>query len=109
MVYDLNTKQVIKECKIKNLDLLPKYIFKNVLLITFDYQNNKFLFIDIHEFDIFYKIDSIDEHIIKQVTNDTFILHEFDQNEKRIYLIKIHVIDKNNVLKTRLFEWKKVM
>ena len=107
-VYNLKEKKTVKECKIKNLDLIPKYLFRNALLLGFDYHNNRFLFIDLNNFEIFHKIDSIDEYVVKQISNDTFILHEFEKNENKIYLVKISVTDKNNIIKTRLFEWIRV-
>jgi hypothetical protein len=105
-VYDLRKKKVVKECKIKNFDLLPKYIFKKVFLLAFDYQNNRFLLIDMNSFEIFYKINTISD-LVKQISDDKFILHEFDNNEKKIYLVKISIVTKNSVDKKRLFEWKR--
>ena len=108
LVYDLKSQTPIKECKVKNLDLLPIYMFKDVLFICFDYECKSFLFIDINNFETFYRIDSIEKYLVKQISMDTFILLEADRGENKVYLVEIHVINKNSIIKKRLFEWPSV-
>ena len=100
MIYDFKREKCLKRCQIMNCHFKPLFLFKIFFFVAHDTNNsNAFVFIDSSTFEIFYRISSEKNYIIKQVDPYRFILSGKNQ------LYEVYIKSKTEIFTEKLLDY----